>query len=290
MSASDDALAALGLNLGLGTSSLPNTGAMGMGSIYMGNVRVNVPRHGFAPGEITPGAGPGPTQGVNQPKWMSKDAVENLPLTWTDQEKNDFIHSGIMRKIPGFNQDMGLPDILKMWGKLTDYSDTITQSGTPMSPWDVMNTYKSREGQTYKKGNWEYDSVTDQPVKYVGPLTRTDTQTRVDLSTREDALALAKVSMAQMLGRAPRPEELTNYLNLLNGYEKEHPTTSTTTSQISPETGEVTSSATTSQGGVTQAGRQALLEQKMGDTTESAGYRASTTYYNAMMQEIMRGY
>jgi hypothetical protein len=285
MSAVDDALVAAGMGDFTG-QNFPTDNTLGFGNIYMGRVPgmpTTLSNKGYARVEA-------PLKQTDIKNYMSLSDARVMPYNWSDKEREDFIHSGIMRKIPGFNENMGLPDILSQWDDWIKLSSDLGKQGIEMSPFDIMNTYKSREGQTYKKGNWEYDAVTDQPVKYVGPLTKTDTQTRVDLSTREDALALAKTSMAQMLGRSPTTNELTNYLNLLNGFEREHPTTSTTTSTISPETGEVVSSATQTQGGVTGAGRQALLEEKMGMTPEHASYAASTTYFSAMMQELMRGY
>jgi hypothetical protein len=288
----EDQLAQLGITGALGGQGqglgLPGPNALGLPGVYMGKTSGPAKKQ-FAPGETTPGAIGGPSGG-GQDQYLSIAQAQVQPSHWTDQEKNDFINSWVMRKIPGFSQNMGLPDIMNKWDDMVQLSANLGKQGIQMSPMDIMNTYKSREGQTYKKGNWEYDAVTDQPVKYVGPTSRTDTSTRLDLSTREDALALAKTSMAQMLGRAPTTNELSSYLGLLNGYERANPTQSMTTTNISAETGEQTSSNTQSSGGVTQAGRSAVLEQNMQQNPEYANYQASTTYYNAMMQQLMRGY
>lgn len=288
MGAADDLLRQYNLNDPSKTQGLPGPNALGLPGVYMGKTSGR-PKKGFAPGEVVPGIA-GPTEPPQIDKYLNSAEAGIQPYHWSEQEKSDFIHAGIIRKLPGFSENMGLPDILSEWGKLIGYSTTLGKQGIKMSPMDIMNTYKSREGQTYKKGNWEYDAVTDQPVKYVGPTSRTDTSTKFDISTREDALALAKTSMAQMLGRAPTQDELGNYLNTLNGYERANPTQSTTTTQISPETGEAVSSSSVATGGVSQAGRAAVLEQEMQKKPEYASYQAASTYYGAMMQELMRGY
>lgn len=263
---------------------LPTDASLGLGQVYMGRKSAaDIMRQ-------TSGAGPSAGKISEEDDWRNLNEARIMPQQWTDKERDEFVRSGVMRKVPGFNENMGLPEILAQWDDMVKLSQQMGQQGIKMSPWDIMNTYKNREGTTYKKGNWEYDAVTDQPVKYIGPLERTSTSTRVALSTREDALSLAKQSMAQILGRAPRPEEVASYLNLLNGYEKQNPETSTTTSTIDPTTGEVASSNTSSTGGVTGAGRQALLEQQMLKTNEAGSYQAATTYYSALMQELARGY
>lgn len=261
-------------------SNLPGANSLGLGQVYMGQE--------YTTGDVDPrqrGA-----VKTRQDKYMGVNEANALPAQWSQSELSDFVNAGVLKKIPGFNQNMGLPEVLSQWNDLVKLSTNLGQQGIKMSPWDLMNTYQNRGPSTYKRGNWIYDSETNQPIQYVGPTERTDTSQRVDLSTREDALALAKNSMAQLLGRAPTADEVSQYLNALNGYERENPTVSTTVTHISPETGEQTGSETTSSGGVTQAGRQALLEQKMEGTKEYGAYQASTTYFNAMMQLLARGY
>lgn len=281
MPSTEEIMAKLGLNA---VPGLPNDNSIGLGQVYMGRKSVaEIMRQ-------TSGAGPSAGKITDEDDWRSLAEARILPQQWTDAERDEFVRTGVMRKIPGFNEDMGLPEMLAQWDDMVQLSQQLGQQGIKMSPWDIMNTYKNREGTTYKKGNWEYDAVTDQPVRYIGPLQKTTTGTRVALSTREDALALAKQSMAQILGRAPRPEEVSNYLNLLNGYEKANPESTTTTSTIDPETGEVVSSATTSTGGVTNVGRQSLLEEQMLKTDEAGAYQAATTYFSAMMQALSQGF
>lgn len=275
--ATGSALAGLGINLG----NMPTNSTLGLNKVFMGTQKAPAPGSGY---------GLKPAEMVDQDNYMSLVDAQNLPFSWSEDEKDKIIREGILRKVPGFSENMGMQELMSAWDDLVKLSAGAAKSGYKVSPNDILNSYKSREGTTYKKGNWEYDAITDQPVRYVGPLTKTDTNTRVDLSTREDALSLAKTSMAQMLGRAPTQGELSNYLTLLNGYERANPATSVSTSHIDPTTGEVTSTDTSSTGGAGAAGKAALLEQNMQQNPEYGAYQAATTYYGAMMQEIMRGY
>src|SRR4030095_1164046 len=278
----DDVLSGLGMN----RNSLPTQGALGVESVYMGKQRRST---GAAANEYeTLGKRGSGYEEVDLTESLAK--ARSLPVSWSQDEMDNFIRQGVIRKIPGFSMDMGLDQVLDKWDDMVTLSSKLYANGQKVSPSDIMNSYKSREGQTVKRGNWEYDAVTGEPVKYVGPTSKTSTSTRCELATREEAVALAKNSMAQLMGRMPTNEELASYMNLLNGYERANPTTSTTTSQISSETGEEVSSSTTSTGGVTQAGRQALLEEKMRATPESGAYQAATTYMSALMETIMRGY
>lgn len=265
--------------------SLPTMRTVGMDSVYMGKQKKAAPPGGEYETLGRRGSG---YEEIDLTKSLAE--ARSLPATWSQDEMDNFIKQGVIRKVPGFSMDMGLDQVIDKWDDFVSLSSKLYATGQKVSPWDILNSYKSREGQTIKKGNWEYDAVTGEPVKYVGPTEKTQSSQRFELSTREDALALAKTSMAQLMGRMPTSSEVAQYMNLLNGYEKANPTTSTTTSQISSETGEEVSSATTTTGGVTQAGRQALLEEQMRGSSESANYQAATTYYNAMLETIMRGY
>ena len=285
MSGYDDAVNKLGLGQAINT--LPSNQTLGInGGVYLGKKRTPLNADVLATGRASK-----PAQGYREEDDVTtlQEAV-NRPATWTQREMDDFIHQGVIRKVKNFSPDMGLDDVMSVWEDMVNMSASMQQSGLNITPTDILNSHQSREGQTVRRGNWEYDAVTNEPVKYVGPTSKTSTNTKFDLSTREDALALAKNSMAQMLGRMPTSQEVGNYLNLLNNYESANPMQSTTTSQISSETGEETSSSTTSSGGVTQAGRQAMLEQQMQQGKEYGAYQAATTYYGAMMEMLMRGY
>lgn len=204
------------------------------------------------------------------------------PLDWSDKEVDRFIHDGILRKIPGFSEDMGLPEVVAQWQDFVNNANDSQRAGHMISPWDFFNSYRSREGQTYRKGDWLYDAVSGQPIKYVGPRTKTTTATNIQELTREDALALTKDSMSRLLGRAPTDSEVSTYLATLNGYNRENPQVTTTTQTLN-EQGEVVSTSSRTKGGPSAAGQQALVEERLKEDEEYGAFQASTTYFNALM-------
>lgn len=236
----------------------------------------------------------------NQSGYMQKKNFQEFglyrlaPLDWTDDQKAKFVNQGIMNKAPGFDVSMGMPEILSAWEDLIKSADQMNRKDPDNPTWtpdDVLGTYSNPKGKygTVRKGDWEYDIATGEKIKYVGPLSKTTTNTTIDKLSREDALALAKNSMSQMLGRAPTNGEVANYLDILNGYSAAHPGVSTTTTDIDPETGEARNSTTVNTGGTTAAGKQALLEEQIQKNPEYGAYQAATTGMGWLMQMVNGG-
>ena len=237
------------------------------------------------------GASVNPDQTTNMQSYAQ---AKLAPLDWNDDQLSKFVNQGVMNKIKGFDVNMGMPEILSAWDDLiqASYGMNLKDPNNPKwTPEDVMNTYANPKGKfgTVTKGNWEYDIATGEKIRYVGPLSKTTTSTQINELTREDALALAKNSMASMLGRAPSNSEVGQYLNILNGYEREHPQTTTTTTDIDPNTGEAANSSAVTTGGTTAAGRQALLEEQMKQSPEYGAFQAATTGMSWLAQAISKG-
>ncbi len=216
------------------------------------------------------------------------------PIDWSTDQTAKFVNQGVMNKIPGFDVNMGLPEILSAWDDLIKASYEMNQRDPDNPRWtpqDVMNTYANPKGKfgTVVRGNWEYDIATGEKIRYVGPLSKTTTSTQINELTREDALALTKQSMATMLGRMPSNEEVMQYMGILNGYEQANPQVTTTTTQIDPETGESADTSSVTKGGTSAAGRQALLEEKLRQDKEYGAYQAATTGMSWLAQAISGG-
>lgn len=259
--------------------------------IYMGkgNTQLTERQAAKAEGGYAPMARP--TQGNNMQAYSQ---VRLAPLDWTDDQMAKFVNQGVMNKVPGFDVNMGMPEILSAWDDLVKSSFAMNSkdpNNPRWTPQDVMNTYSNPKGKfgTVRKGDWEYDVATGEKVRYVGPLSKTTTATQINELTRADALALARNSMATMLGRAPSDGEVGMYLNILNGYEKSNPQVTTTTTNINPETGESESSSSVTKGGTTAAGKQALIEEQMKQSPEYGAYQAATTGMSWLAQAISRG-
>jgi hypothetical protein len=224
--------------------------------------------------------------------YISLEEARNLPAIWAREDPGklrDFVNKGIIAKIPGFDSDMGLPEIMSKWDDFVSVSMELGKTGQKWSPWDVMDTYGNTKGKfgTERRGDFVYDVATGQAVKYVGPKTKTTKQTQVNLSSAEDVKAIAIQALREALGRAPTTEEVAKFKSTINALEKATPEVTTTTSELKPNlaTGEVetvSQSATTS-GGVSQAAIQETIMGQVEGTDEAGKYQAGTTYFNALL-------
>ncbi len=259
--------------------------------IYMGRGRTELSGRQAAKAEGGYAPMARPTQGNKMEKYSD---VRLAPLDWSTDQTAKFVNQGVMNKIPGFDVNMGMPEILSAWDDLVKsaYAMNSKDPDNPRwTPQDVMDTYANPKGKfgTVVKGNWEYDIATGEKIRYVGPLSKTTTATQINELTREDALALTKQSMATMLGRMPNNDEVMQYMSILNGYEREHPQVTTTTTDIDPTTGEQTNSRSVTTGGSTAAGKQALVEEQMRQSKEYGAYQAATTGMSWLAQAIKSG-
>lgn len=260
---------------GINPQLLGNLPGLTSGQVYMGTKKVG--------GDTLSAGGRGPITRQTIRDTLSLEDAQNLPLTWTQKQQDDFVRSLVLKKYPGADPNMGLPEIGKAWNDLVTVAQQAQQAGSDLSPWDILNSYKSRAGMTYKRGNWEYDAATNQPIRYIGPKSKTTTSTTINTLTREDALALTKSSMAQLLGRAPTDSEVSKYMGILNGLAEQNPQVTTTTSTIDDQ-GVSSEKSSKTTGGISQAGLQAAAEQQIEKTPEYGAYQASTTYMNALLQ------
>jgi hypothetical protein len=152
---------------------------------------------------------------------------------------------------------------------------------------DVLNTY-SNQGLnlgTVRKGDWEYDIATGEKIRYVGPKTKTTTQSKVDLSSPEDVRAITTQMLTELLGRAPTDAEVAKFKTSINSLEKANPTKATITETLN-DMGEVVNTATTTSGGVSNDARGLLVSDEAKKGPEYGKYQSGTTYWNAMMQML----
>ncbi len=240
----------------------------------------------------------GGTYGPQMPE-LSYAQAKLLPRDWTADQLRSFVNTGIMRKVPGFDVGMGMPEIMSAWDDLVQSSFALNtglnEKDKRWTPFDVLDTYSNEKNKfgTVKKGDWEYDVATGERVRYLGKLTKTTTQKSVDLTSPEDAKALTTSVLTQALGRAPTAKEFAQYRASINALERANPTQSTTTTTYNPnmDTGELetASSNTTTSGGVSAEALQNSVLEGAKDTSEYGKYQAATTYWDAMMQMMSGG-
>jgi succinate dehydrogenase/fumarate reductase flavoprotein subunit len=99
------------------------------------------------------------------------------------------------------------------------------------------------------------------------------------------AKSLTTSIFQQLLGRDPAPGELGNFAAALNAAEQAAPSTTTTTSNYDA-TGQVVSQSSKTEGGLSAAGSQQLLADKVKGSTEYGVQQAATTFMNATQKAI----
>lgn len=226
---------------------------------------------------------------------MTYAEAKALPMRWMNEDKGKLeklVNTGILRKVPGFKAGMGLPEIMSAWDTLLQQAWSMNTSGVknngkPWTPEDILNTY-SNEGMNYgtiKSGDWIIDARTGERIKYVGPKSKTTTESRINLSSPEEVRALTTQMLTELLGRAPNDEEMGKYRASINGYENANPQTATTTQTLN-DMGEVTNTDTKTSGGASQAALGSLVSEEAKKGPEYGKYQAGTTYFNALMQML----
>lgn len=135
-----------------------------------------------------------------------------------------------------------------------------------MTPWDVIGMMAGTSGAA------------------AGPKTTSYSSTSVNIPTKQDAAAAVRSIFQDAIGRDPTDGEIARYSSVIFGAAKANPTRTNTTT-TTDASGNSTSSSTTS-GGMTAAGYQEMLENKVRQDPEYGAYQAATTYMNALMDAI----
>lgn len=243
-------------------------------------------------GVMNPGllaGGPGVIGLFNKGTTANYEDARMMPTGWSEKQKRDFVSKGILYGIPGFDYNMGMPEIMDKWDSMITAAQSFSKDGAEWSPWDIMESYrKGDDWGTVRKGDWLYDARTGEKVKYVGPKTKTTTSKNVNLSSPEDVKALTTQMLTELLGRAPTTEELARYRSSINGYEEANPELTTTTQTLN-DMGEVVSQSSKTSGGASQAALSTIVSEGAKQGPEYGKYQSGTTYFNALMQMISGG-
>lgn len=244
------------------------------------------------------GEGPGPA-GMNMARAMSFSSARGLPMVWATEDPERlryFVNTGILRKIRGFNVNMGMPEILDAWENMLEQSWRMNQgsgredSSNPWTPFDVMETYSNAGNYGTSKsadGNWLVDVGTGERIKYIGPKSKTTKESRINLSSPEEVRALTTQMLSEMLGRAPTAEEMAKYRASINDYERANPQTATTTVTLN-DMGEQVSSNTVTSGGASQAALQEIVAGGAKKGPEYGKYQGGARYFN-LLERLVGG-
>lgn len=189
---------------------------------------------------------------------------------WDDRQKAEFRNRlGMLNK----NFLTATDDQLaSAWGDYVQQSANYLSAGQNLTPWDIFSK-----------------DLASKSAANAGPQTHTTKTVDTSLTSRVDSDAVFKSAAQSLLGRAPTDAEYAKFYSTLNSQERANPTVATTTTTTDAE-GNVTNSQRTSEGGIGAGGAQLLAQKAAEQNPDYGAYQAATTYYNAMMQTIMRGY
>lgn len=282
-----------------GTTSLGLPLSGGAGNKYGDNSLIYMPGSKYT---VKPGGSARDTgdfaRTTSSRNTITANDARREPLRWMQEDPEmlkKFVNSGVLNKVPGFDVGMGMPEIMQAWDKLLEDSWMMNKympggDDKKFTPWDVLNSYSNQPGKfgTIRRGDWEYDIATGEKVKYVGPKSKTRTDTKVDLSSPEDVKAITTNALSQLLGRAPTADELAKFRSTINNLEQQNPVQSITTENYN-DMGEVTSSNTSQSGGLSGEARAQAVAEGAKKGPEYGKFQSGTTYWGALMQMMGGG-
>lgn len=256
----------------------------------------------------------GGRRAAGRPAWITPQRAYEDYYKWTAKQRKDLTTAGIVSG--QLQQDAGDMETAAWWKSLVEQSARYGATGVQISPMDLAAGYVGNAGmgmtdqerfqiqrgafpsgaifdssgkytRTYREGQFVVNELTGER-SYVGPQFKTQTQTRTDMSDPATAKALTTSIFQQLVGRDPGPGELEKFATALAQAEKSSPVTETTTAQYN-SLGDVVSQTSTQTGGLTAAGKQAMLEAELKKTKEYGVQQAGTTYAEATKRAIWGG-
>lgn len=222
------------------------------------------------------------------PSWWSLDGATNQYFNWTQKQRDDFRAKGLLSGL--LTQGAGDMEAFSLWQSLVKQASLYGAQKQEVGPLDLLSGYvkSNSSGGWIKSGDFETNPVTGEK-RYIGPQFKTTTQTNADLSDPATARALATQVFQQLLGRDPGQGEISTYAQALSQSEMQNPSTATTTTQYDMTTGDASGSSTVTTGGMTDAERAQLAEDRVKGGKEYGATQAATTYMNALQSAVGGG-
>lgn len=212
----------------------------------------------------------GETLGYTNPMTRSVTDFVKDYYRWSDEDKLKLRNQlGLLDKSALTATD---DQIAQAWASYVQQSANNLDAGVSLTPWDILAKDIAVRGKA---------------ASLAGTKSRTTTDT--NLTSQADAAAIFRTAAQSLLGRAPTTQEINQFRSTLNAQERANPVTSTITTTTN-EQGDVTNESRVSQGGISSAAAADMAKENAKLNPEYGAYQAATTYHNAMMQMIMRGY
>lgn len=218
-------------------------------------------------------------------KWSTVDDATNQYFNWTQKARDDFRAKGLLSGL--LTQGAGDMEAYSLWASLVKQSALYGAQDKPITPMDILSGYvkSNSNGGWVKQGDFEVNPVTGEK-RYIGPKFKTTTQSQTNMTDPATARAIATKVFQDLLGRDPGQGEIAAYADALSQSELANPSTTTTTTQFDPTTGEPVNSSSISEGGMTADGQALLASDAIKKKKEYGATQAATTYQNALEQAV----
>ena len=209
-----------------------------------------------------------------QEDYRIADEVRGQVLAW--QGTDEFDRWG--QKLLGFGlidpgDETSVVILDAVWQDAVDLSARFLAAGKKVTPWAAAEFLDEGGGSS------RYGS---SGGAFTG--NRSSTSTSVDLTDPATAKAITNDTLSNALGRAARPEELSQFIQVINTAEKASPTV--TSSNTRYDKGEEVSRSETRSGGLTSAGLSQIVLDRAQALPDYGAYQAATTYFNSLVSAL----
>lgn len=273
-----------GIAASIGSSA---TAAATVGRVYMGPQKGpgNLSKQELA--ALPPSALDQIEHGASSAKWLTTDDATNEYFNWTQKKRDDFRAKGLLSG--QLTQGAGDLEAFQLWSGLVKQAALYGAQDQQVGPMDILTGYvKSNSSAGWiKSGDFETNPLTGEK-RYIGPASKTTTQTQVDLTDPATARAIAVKQFQDLMGRDPGQGEIEAYANALSQSEIQNPGMATTTTQYDSQ-GNAADSSTVTSGGMTADAQAQLAADQVKSKKEYGATQAATTYMNALTSAVGNG-
>lgn len=244
--------------------------------------------------EVTPGGGlivdPGMAGRINKAHgstWSEKryETADEAAASFYDMDEEE------RRQFADYLVQIGAIDeddawdfelLQQFWEKGVELSSAYTARGKDVTPEDALATLVGWDGSGESAAGRARAAKEAEEAPFSG--VRTQISKSINLSDPKSAQALANYVLSKALGREALPEELAQYRDALNNYERSNPQISTT--KATYEEGIQTNQETTTKGGATSSGAERVLVDLAREEPDYGEYQAAGPIWNAFLSAL----
>src|SRR5665647_1550037 len=201
------------------------------------------------------------------------DEVRGQVLAWHGTDEFDrwgkkLLNLGLID--PGDETSVEILDAV--WQDAVDLAARFLSAGKKVTPWKAAELMAQGGAGRYGSSGGAFTG------------NRSSTSRSVDLTDPATAKAITNDALSQALGRAARPEETAQFLQVINSAERANPTVTTTNTRY--DKGVEVGGSSTRSGGLTDEGRTQMVTDQAQAMPEYGAYQAATVYFNSLVDAL----